>query len=197
MAQTGELKLIHGAWRVRFYDLAGVRRMKTLGRLSEFPDKQDVFPSYLAFMAEVNQPKFNPTPGILLRDFVLNRYFPSLGHLRGSTVRNYKGVWRRHIEPRLGHLRLREIRTFECQQAMEDIVAKNPLKLASVQRIKSFLHEVFSQAIRDDLRDRDVNPTANIKLNVKPSKTETGAYTLHEVSAMLEVLEDAAKVSQR
>src|SRR5258708_32096492 len=123
--------------------------MKTLGRVTDYPEKDDIYSVFQEFMSKVNKPNFQPTVGTLLRDFVLNAYFPSVEtSLRGSTLRGYKAVWRNHLEPRLGHFRVRDIRVFDCQKAMESIVATNPaLKQATLSRVKSFMHEIFPQAI--------------------------------------------------
>ncbi len=37
--QQGELKQINGSWIVRYYDGDGKRRMKKLGRVSDYPTK--------------------------------------------------------------------------------------------------------------------------------------------------------------
>jgi integrase len=195
MAQQGELKQINGSWLVRYYD-GQTRKMKKLGRVADYPTKDSIFPAYQSFMSEVNKPNFQPTIGTLLRDFVLSAYFPSVGtSLRGSTLRGYKAIWRNHLEPRLGHLRVRDIRVFDCQKAMESIIAANPeLKQATLSRIKSFIHEIFAQAIRLGLRDGDVNPASGVKIRCANKKGKTFAYSLDEIKALLAALTEPSRV---
>jgi len=194
MAQQGELKTIHGSWIVRYYDGAN-RRIKKLGRLSEYPTKDSIFPAYQNFMAEVNKPNFRPEVGTLLRTFVTDAYFPSVQNLRGSTLRGYKAIWRNHLEPRLGHLRIRDVRTFDCQKCMDAIVRDNPkLKQATLSRVKSFMHEIFGQAIRLGLREGDVNPASGVKINCVKGKGKTFAYALDEIKSLLAALMEPSKV---
>src|ERR1035438_9351765 len=111
MAQQGELKQINGSWMVRYYDGDGKRHMKKLGRVTDYPTKDSIFPVYQSFMSDVNKPTFRPEVGTLLKAFVEDSYFPSVTALRGSTLRGYKAIWRNHLESHLGNLRIREIRT--------------------------------------------------------------------------------------
>src|SRR5260370_22272260 len=187
MAQQGELKQINGSWLVRYYE-GKTRKMKKLGRVTDYPTKDDIFPAYQSFMSEVNKPNFRPTVGALLRDFVLNAYFPSVEtSLRGSTLRGYKAVWRNHLEPRLGHFRVRDIRVFDCQKAMESIVATNPeLKQATLSRVKSFMHEIFGQSIRLGLRDGDINPASGVKIRCANKKGKTFAYPIDDIRGILD-----------
>jgi|SRR5437763_3143350 len=195
MAQQGELCRIHGSWLVRYYD-GKTRKMKKLGRVTDYPTKDDIYSVFQEFMSGVNKPNFQPTVGTLLRDFVLNAYFPGVEtSLRGSTLRGYKAVWQNHLEPRLGHLRVRDIRVFDCQKTMESIITANPeLKQATLARVKSFMHELFAQAIRLGLRDGDVNPASGVKIRCANKKGKTFAYTLSNIKALLAALTEPSRV---
>jgi len=195
MAQQGELKQINGSWLVRYYD-GKMRKMKKLGGVTDYPTKDDIYSVFQEFMSGVNKPNFQPTFATLLRDFALNAYFPSVEtSLRGSTLRGYKAVWRNHLEPRLGHLRVRDIRVFDCQKAMESIIAANPeLKHATFSRIKSFMHEIFGQAIRLGLRYGDVNPASGVKIRCANKKGKTFAYSLDDIKALLAALAEPSRV---
>jgi integrase len=194
MAQQGELKQINGSWMVRYYDGQN-RRMKKLGRVTDYPTKDSIFPTYQSFMAEVNKPTFRPEVNTLLRTFITESYFPSVATLRGSTLRGYKAIWRNHLEPRLGGLRIRDIRTYDCQKAMDAIVRANPeLKQASLSRVKSFMHAAFGEAIRLGLREGDVNPASGVKIKCVKGKGETFAYSLDQIKNILGALFEPSKV---
>jgi integrase len=207
VAQTGELKQIGQSWFIRYY-LGGKRTMKKLGNVSDFESKDKAVAAYQAFMSTINSSNqsFQPSYGTLLRDFVLNQYFPSVEEsLRGSTLRGYLAIWRLYIEPNLGHLRVRDIKTFECQTAMDSIVRDHPeLKRASLSRIRSFMSAIFNEAIRLGLHD-DKNPVASDKhgnggIKVRRSrngtndKTPTYAYSLDEIRDILGVLSEPSRV---
>jgi len=194
MAQQGELKAINGSWMVRYYE-GSKRRMKKLGRIADYPTKDDIFPTYQSFMSEVNKPTFRPEVGTLLRTFVTDVYFPSTNNLRGSTLRGYKAIWKNHLEPRLGSLRIREVRTYDCQRCMDAIVRDDAtLKQATLSRVKSFMHEIFAQAIRLGLREGDVNPASGVKINCIKGKGKTFAYSLEEIKSILDALSEPSRV---
>jgi integrase len=193
--QDGQLKASKGGWRLRYYLPDGTRQSETLGFLKDYPTEDSIYPVYQLRMSQINKPAFRPEIGTLLQAFVVD-YFNDVAHLRGSTIRGYRSIWNNHLEPRLGHLRIRDVRTFECQQAMDSIVRANPkLKQASLSRVKSFLHEIFAKAIRLGLRESDVNPASGVKIQcARHKKTETFAYTLNEIDNILLALPEPSRV---
>jgi integrase len=206
MAQTGELKQVNNAWVVRYYD-GKKRRMKTIGNLADYPERDDIYPTFQSFMSEVNATSkaFVPSAGTLLRTFVTDEYFPKAQKdLRGSTMRGYRAIWNNYVEPLLGHLRVRDIRTFDCQNAMDAVVRDNSdLKKASLARVKSFMSAIFNEAIRAGLRKDDKNPVASdkhgnggIKIRgVKGrGKGETFAYSHDDVRNILDALTEPSRV---
>jgi integrase len=200
MAQAGELKKINGSWMVRYYE-GKTRRMKKLGRVSDYPTEDDIYPTYQNYMAEVNKKDFRPEINTLVRVFVAESYFPSIKHLRGSTLRGYNAIWRNYLEPRLGHLRLRDVRAYHCQEAMDSIVRNSPeLKQATLSRMKSFMHSVFGEAIRlgllegeTDLKNK-INFVSSVKIRCVPGKNQTFAYSLDEIDAILATLTEPSRV---
>jgi integrase len=206
MAQQGELMRVGDSWHARYYD-GKKRRMKKLGTVAEYPKENDIMSTFQSFMSDVNatNKQFVPSAGTLLRTFVMDEYFPKAEKdLRGSTLRGYRAIWNNYIEPRLGSLRIRDIRTFDCQNAMDAIVRDNTeLKKASLARVKSFMSAVFNEAIRSGLRKDDKNPVASdkhgnggIKIRgVKGrGKGETFAYSLDDIRAILAALTEPSRV---
>jgi integrase len=195
MMQRGELKEIHGSYYARYY--ADAKRMtKKLGRVSDFASDDDARLAFELFMRGVNTEGFTPEPTTVLRTFVAQKYFPSATtRLRGSTIKGYKAAWK-HLEPRLGRMKVSTIRAVDVQRAMDSIVKANPsLKLATLTRVKSFAHEVFTETRLLGLRDD--NPTTGVRINCSREarvKMETGAYSLDEIKAILNVLTGAMKV---
>jgi len=193
--QKGELKEIHGSYYARYYG-DGKRVTKKLGRVSDFATENDARLAFELFMREVNTEGFTPEPTTVLRTFVVQQYFPTATtRLRGSSIKGYKASWK-HLEPRLGRMKVSAVRPVDVQQAMDSIVKANPhLKLATLTRVKSFAHEVFTEARLLGLRDD--NPTTGVRINCSREarvKTETTAYSLDEIKSILNVLTGATKV---
>jgi len=204
--QRGELKKINVSWHAGYYE-GGKRRMKKLGTVAEYPKERDVASTFQSFMADINanNKQFVPSAGTVLRTFVMDEYFPKAEkELRGSTLRGYRAIWNKYVEPRLGNMRVRDIRTFDCQNAMDAIVRDNSdVKKASLARVKSFMSAVFNEAIRAGLRKDDKNPVASDKhrnggIKVRGvkgrGKNETFAYSLDEIKALLAALTEPSRV---
>ena len=203
MAQQGELKVISGSWMVRYYDGDGKRRMKKLGRESDYPTKDDIFPTYQQFMSEVNKPTYRPQANTIVKTFVNDVYFPSVSNLRGSTLRGYKAIWNNHLESRLGNMRVSEVNTNDCQNVMNSIVKANPkLKQATFARIKSFMHAVFGEAIRLGQHSGsttksgklELNFVAGVKIRCTNKAGKTFAYSIDEIKSILTALSEPSRV---
>lgn len=199
--QNGQLIKGNKSWFAKFYQ-DGQRTTRKLGTVEEFPTEDDIAPILQRFMADVNsdrgKKRFVPNSRVTLREFVVTKYFPDVRkELRGSTLRGYKAIWNNYIDARLGKLRLSDIRTFELQEAMDDIVSKTDLKKASLFRVKTFMSAVFSESIRCGLRGRDnTNPVTEVKVRGRRNerKAETFAYTLDDIKTILNVLTEPSKV---
>ena len=199
--QNGQLIKGNKSWFLKFYQ-DGRRTTRKIGTIEEFPTDDDIAPVVQRFMADINsergKKRFVPNSRVTLREFVNSKYFPDIKkELRGSTLRGYKAIWNNYIDARLGKIRLSDIRTFELQEAMDDIVEKTDLKKASLFRVKTFMSAVFSEAIRCGLRGRDnTNPVTEVKVRGRRNerKAETFAYALEDITTILDVLTESSKV---
>jgi integrase len=199
--QNGQLIKGNQSWFIKFYQ-DGKRVQRKLASREEYPDEQDIAPVFQRFMADVNtgggRKRFVPSSQVTLRHFVNTKYFPDAEkELRGSTLRGYRAIWNNYIDGRVGKMRLSDIRTFELQEAMDDIVTSSPLKKASLFRVKTFMSAVFSEAIRCGLRGRDnTNPVTEVKVRGRKGerKTETFAYSLDDIKTILGSLTEPSKV---
>jgi integrase len=199
--QDGQLIKGEKSWFLKFY-LAGKRTTRKLGTLAEYPTEDDITPIRQRFMADVNSDggtkRFVPNSRVTLREFVTVKYFPDASkELRGSTLRGYKAIWNNYIDPRVGKMRLSDIRTFELQEAMDDITGATPLKKASLFRVKTFMSAIFGEAIRCGLRGRDnTNPVSEVKIRGRKNerKGETFAYSLEDIKTILGALTEPSRV---
>jgi integrase len=94
-------------------------------------------------------------------------------------------------------MRLSDVRTFELQEAMDDITTSTELKKASLFRVKTFMSAVFGEAIRCGLRGRDnTNPVSEVKVRGRKNerKGETFAYSLEDIKTILGALVEPSRV---
>jgi len=185
-------------WGVRYYDSKGARKWKTLGRFDRYPDKASVIGAYYEFLAALNAPSAEIMPEVdpnaVVALFVDRVYLPEAEkHLRGNTFRGYKGIWTAlQVHTQIGQIRTRMVRTPHVQAVLDALAAaKHPSK-ASLARVKSFLTQVFSEAIRRGFRDTDHNPVRDTKLPHGKAAEETYAYSLAETRQVLNLLPPCA-----
>lgn len=197
--QNGELLQKGESWFARWYD-DGKRKTKKIGSVADFPKERDITSIFQSHMSEVNDAprEFVPSAATLLRTFVSDEYFPRVTKdLRGSTRRGYKAIWNNYIEPKLGAMRVRDIRTFDIQRCVDAVVRDNrDLKKNSLARVKSFLSGIFGEAIRAGLRKDDQNPVQSVKVRGVRDKRkgETFAYSLDDIRAILDALTEPSRV---
>jgi integrase len=199
--QNGQLIKGNKSWFVKFYQ-NDQRTTRKIGTFDEYPTERDITPVLQRFMADINtdggRQRFVPNSRVTLRDFVTTKYFPDAEkELRGSTLRGYRAIWNNYIDPRVGKMRLSDVRTFELQEAMDDITTSTELKKASLFRVKTFMSAVFGEAIRCGLRGRDnTNPVSEVKVRGRKNerKGETFAYSLEDIKTILGALVEPSRV---
>src|SRR4029077_2753851 len=89
-------------------------------------------------------------------DFVENIYFPSIEkRLKPSTAKGYKDAWRCHIEDRVTAIRVRDFRTVDGENLMQNLERDHGRKLAhgTYKHIKVTLSAIFTEAKRKGLFD--------------------------------------------
>jgi integrase len=179
---------------VRYYAADGIRKWQTLGRIEKYPDAASVTAIYHEFLAKLNTPAPEAMPAVNYNDdvqtFVEFIYFPEAKkRLRGNTVRGYQGIWKRlQSHTTLGKARIRIVRTPHIQQALDDLAKASELSRASLSRVRTFLTQVFSEAIRRGYRDSDHNPVRDAKVPHGKAAQETYAYSLAETQRIMNLL---------
>lgn len=135
-------------------------------------------------MRKINSALQNPESTMRLVDFIQSHYFPHIEkRLRPSTVHGYKRLWDDYREfwPTL---ELREFRTLHGNQALEHIHEAKDLSRNTLRNIKSFMSAVFKHARRTGVLDSP-NPMVDVSLPSAREGSDTYAYSLEEVTAML------------
>ena len=116
--------------------------------------------------------------------------------LRPSTYNGYEGAWTRYVEKRrLASLWLREVRTHDVQELLEDVGRIHEVGKRTLQHLKHLLSGVFRYAAQQDYLDAARNPVTMASIpGFAPSGSETCAYSLDQVNAMLRVLSGPAHI---
>jgi len=109
---------------------------------------------------------------------------------RRSTFIGYRNMWKRYIKPD-GDRRLREFRTFECEQMLTSIARTHDLCRSTLGHIKHFLGGAFRYARRQGVLDSP-NPMREVEIPRARPAGETHAYSLEEEVRMLAILPEPA-----
>jgi len=123
--------------------------------------------------------------------FAENRYLPFVEtRKRISTFRGYRNMWRRYLKPR-GDVKLREFRTVDGERILESIAGEHKLTSTTLAHIKAFLSGIFRYAKRQGVINSE-NPMRDVVLPKGKPAGETYAYSLEEITQMLNVLPEPA-----
>ena len=143
-------------------------------------------------LEQINQERYAPETAVSLRDFVERIYLPRMEQQkRPSTVRGYRDIWKLHLKARSTGLWMREIRTCDIQQILDDIAQTGLLGSNSLRHIKSQISGIFSHAKQQGYFDGE-NPARNTAVPPARPSEETYAYSLEEIAQILSLLQEPA-----
>jgi integrase len=187
-----------GRWRENVLEPDGtVKRVQRSKKLTDYCDryrtKSDVRPLLDEILQPMNQRSNGQSYNMRLGQFVDDIYFPYVGQQKHkSTEIGYREKWRNYIKPLCADFWLRDVRTHDVQQMLNQIAMQHDLSRATLQRCKTLLSGIFSFAKRQGNFD-GVNPVLETEIpsSAKPSG-ETHAYSLDEINRMLIVLPNPA-----
>jgi|SRR5271163_2358646 hypothetical protein len=86
---------------------------------------------------------------------------------------------------------LREFRTVDCETLLNQIVRKHDLGVRTIAHIEHLMSGIFRYAIRTGFLS-GVNPVRDALPKAKPP-SDTYAYSLDEITKMIELLPDPAR----
>src|SRR5580704_566735 len=192
--QTGHVYKEREKWRLRWWETnaAGlrIRRFATLAPVSEdYPTKRSVQLLAQKHLEPLNAGRTQPDSLMPLSDFIEKSYLPYVQqNLRASTYKDYRNdVYERHLQQRLGTIKLRDFRTVNGQRLIAAIHKDNPeIGHKTLLRVKSFLSGVFRYARTEGLLD-DNNPIRDVTLphGVRRKKFVGETYTVPEIIKLL------------
>jgi integrase len=196
--QAGQIFKSAGWWYIRFYDTRVIKGEVKRARIAK-----QVVPTQgitkakakeLAkpLLAAINQPVQKPETIVMLSDFVEGVYLPRMQQQRRpSTYTGYRDIWEDHIRPRCRGLWLRDVRTCDVQQILDDIARPDELSRNSLRHVKSSLSGIFKFAKQQGYFDGE-NPARDTAIPPAREAEETYAYSLEEIAQILAVLPEPA-----
>jgi integrase len=198
--QQGYLYRKGSLWLLRYYDsefsaqgmVGRVQKTKRLAKVGpECPNKTAARDLAREFLDSINLARKTPEAAMTLACFVETRYLPFVEmHKRISTFHGYRNMWRRYLKPR-GEIMLREFRTVNGERILESISTEHKLTSTTLAHIKAFLSGIFRYAKRQGVINSE-NPMRDVVLPKGKPAGETHAYSLEEITQMLNVLPEPA-----
>jgi integrase len=198
--QQGYLYRKGSLWLLRYYDsefsaegmVERVQKTKRLAKVGpECPNKTAARDLAREFLDSINLARKTPEAAMTLACFVETRYLPFVEmHKRISTFHGYRSMWRRYLKPR-GEIMLREFRTVNGERILESISTEHKLTSTTLAHIKAFLSGIFRYAKRQGVINSE-NPMRDVVLPKGKPAGETHAYSLEEITQMLNVLPEPA-----
>jgi len=110
---------------------------------------------------------------------------------RPSTYNGYKDIWEDHLRPRCSRIWLRDIRTCDIQQILDDIARPGHLSRSSLRHIKSLLSGTFKFAKQQGYYEGE-NPVRDTAVPPGRESEQTYAYSLEEIAQILAALPEPA-----
>jgi integrase len=187
-------------WLLRYYDSefasdGAVRRVQKCKKLADFgpacSNKTAARDLAREFLESINRARKTPESAMTLTRFTEKRYLPFVAeHKRISTFHGYRNMWKRYLKPQ-GAIMLREFKTADGQRILEVIASDHELASTTLAHIKAFLSGIFRYAKRQGVINSE-NPIRDVVLPKGKPPGETYAYSLEEITRILNVLPEPA-----
>jgi integrase len=145
-------------------------------------------------MEVVNGCTIDPSKRRSLDDFFRQVYLVNVeSEKKPSTLAGYRKLFDQQISPRCGSEYLKDFDTPRMQQFLRQVSKENPnLKRTSMRNIKCLMSAIFRHAIQQGYIT-GVNPVRETSLPLSPEGTDTFAYSLDEVLAIVHELSEPAR----
>jgi len=198
--QKGYLYRKGSLWLLRYYDTeigsdGTVRRLQRTKKLAEIgrecPTKSAARELAREHLELINRSRKMPESTMTLSQFVDDRYLPFVEqYKRISTFRGYRNLWKGYLKP-YGEISLRDFRTVDGERILQSIAEETSLTSTTLAHIKAFLSGVFRYAKRQGVINSE-NPMRDVVLPKGKPAGETYAYSLEEITQMLNLLPEPA-----
>jgi integrase len=121
---------------------------------------------------------------VLLRDFVRDEWWPKDAgrRLQHNTLKSYAPVWNVHLEPRLGHLQMRQL-TPPVVQAFKEAMEQDGVGAPTIRRAMAILQAICRYAIAKG--ELTSNPVREVRKPVVRRKLAVVAIAPAQVETLL------------
>jgi integrase len=199
--QKGTIKLVGNCWMLRYKEpvikdgrpaiRCSAKKLATYSR--EYRTEESVRALADVILAPINAKTIRPSSTQTVRDFLEHVYLPHVqATLRPSTYKSYIVCFRTAQEHLNGH-ELREFRTSHVDKLMAAVATDKQRAHSSHRNLKSFLSGAFRFAKRTDLIAE--NPVRDSIIPRGKPATDTHAYSLEEIEAMMKVLPEPGRTA--
>jgi integrase len=191
--QKGRIYRENGVWFLRYYDDrvidGAVERKRITKRLGEMT-RAKADRAAKPYLDAVNGNRQRPGTALTLGDFVESIYFPAIERkgLRPSTLRGYEVIWHDQLKSFCAHLWLRDVGVPDMQAVLDDVAATGRFNVNSMKHAKAFLSGVFKLGLQHGYYAGNQNPLQQTSIPKTRKASESYAYSLEEIDAMLRVL---------
>jgi hypothetical protein len=158
--QNGTIVRIGDRWYVRYWERRNIggtiKRKRVTHSLGPVTTRGKRPPADIKTEAERHMTTVNsgavPAERIVtVGDFVLRVYLPWIEqHKRPSTAKGYRDVWEDHLKPRAEAMWLKNIRTYNVQEWLNDIGKDGKLSRNTLRHVKSVISAIFTLAKQQD-----------------------------------------------
>lgn len=193
--QSGTIVRIGNRWYVRYWEKRNVGGAIERKRVTHFlgpittrgkRPPADIEEEADRHLSTLNTASIPAEQIVTVSDFVEAVYLPWIEqHKRPSTLKGYREIWTDHLQPNIGKLWLKNVRTHHVQALLDGIVATSKLSRNSLKHIKSVVSGIFKLA-KQQAYFQGENPARDTAINPKATEPrETHAYDLDEVQKIL------------
>jgi integrase len=201
--QTGYIwrvgRFWYGRWYQNEFDEHGntVRRQhaEKLCRYGDlYRSKKEVRKILDEKLRPVNDDRDVPEGTLTVADYFSKFFLPfAERELKPSTVSGYRSLWRMYVQAQIGKITLRNFRCVDANNIIAAIHRNHGLSRKSLRHCKGLLSTVFTHAKRNGVID-GLNPVTDAGIPKQATAAgKTHAYTVEEMTLLLNALDGAAK----
>lgn len=190
--QKGYIYQANGAWHIR-YRVGGKQVSRKLADYNDqYRTLRSVRPLAEEILEPINEGRQVNGP-MTLQQYAETVYFPNIKTKRSpSTYKGYFNLYAKHVQPRIGGLRLSTCGTSDIQRILYRIDEEEELSHQSFLNINSVLSAIFTHARRSGTL-QGPNPTDGVEIPEGKRTRKTHKYTLEEVEKITVAVDGVAR----
>src|SRR5215470_1739488 len=190
--QRGHVYQAHGAWHLRYRANGKQVSVKLADYNDEYRTLKSVRPLAEPYLQAVNAGR-QVDGHLTLQQYAETIYFPNIKtKKKPSTYKGYFNLYTKHVQGRIGGLRLSTCTTADMQRVLYRIDEEEKLSHQSFLNINSLLSAIFTHAKRNGTL-HGPNPTDGVWIPEGKRTKKTHKYTLEEVETITNAVDGVAR----